>query len=194
MRVLAAALGLALLLYPLAFYLLAERLGLAAVAVALAIVGLIRVLAAVSLGPAWRIAGAVGIGLFLAGVLYWQSPALLKLYPVAVNVGLLGYGLYTLWRPPSAIERLMHAFDVPVSAAGSRYTRVVTLVWCAFFAANGTLAAYTALAAPTAVWAAYNGAVSYAAAAVLFAAEYAVRIVYKRRVAAAGGHPRTDGP
>jgi uncharacterized membrane protein len=59
----------------------------------------------------------------------------------------------------------------------------VTLAWCGFFLVNGTIAAWTALAAPLAWWTLYNGLLSYLLIAALFGAEWVARGVYRRRVA-----------
>ena len=177
-----ALLGLALLLYPLLFYLLVDRAGLAVAAGLLAALALGRLLMLGGVAPRWRWLAAGSLVALLIGVVYWHSATLLKLYPVVINAALLAFGLYTLWRPPSAIERLMHSLGLPVSAAGVPYTRAVTMLWCGYFAVNGSIAAYTALVASTGVWALYNGAMSYAAAAVLFGLEYVCRGIYRRRV------------
>lgn len=179
----AGMLGLALLLYPVGYYLLAGHLGLTSLVVLFAVLALLRIMGARHL--ALRVRGALAAALvaFAAAILLWQSPGLLKLYPVAVNGGLLIFALYTLRFPPSAIERLVRRLNLSVSAAGVGYMRNVTWLWCGFFAVNGSIAAYTALAANTATWAVYNGAVSYIAAGVLFAVEFVVRGFYRRRVA-----------
>ncbi|MDZ7668575.1 MAG: hypothetical protein U5Q16_03840 [Gammaproteobacteria bacterium] len=148
-----------------------------------ALLAMLRVLGARHVAPRWRGAAAAALAVFVAAVLLWQSTSLLKLYPVAVNVGLLLFALYTLRYPPSAIERLVRGLNLSVSAAGVGYMRNVTWLWCAFFVVNGSIAAYTALATDTATWAVYNGAVSYAAAGLLFAVEFVVRGFYRRRVA-----------
>lgn len=183
MRQWAGMLGLALLLYPVGYYLLAGHLGLTGLVALFALLALLRVMGARRLAPRWRVAAAAAVAAFVAAILIWESATLLKLYPVAVNGGLLAFALYTLRYPPSAIERLVRGLNLSVSAAGVGYMRNVTWLWCGFFAINGGVAAYTALAADTATWAVYNGLVSYAAAAVLFAVEFVVRGFYRRRVA-----------
>lgn len=179
----ARVLMLALLLYPVGYYLFADRLGLTGVAALFAVLVLLRVLGASHVAPRWRYGAAVGVVAFVFAIVYWQSAVLLKFYPVAVNGALLAFALYTLYRPPSAIERLVRQLDMSVTEAGVGYMRNVTWVWCVFFAVNGGIAGYTAVAADTGTWAVYNGAISYAAAATLFAVEFVVRGFYRRRVA-----------
>jgi len=178
----AALLVPVLLVYPILFHLLHERLGLAGLGVLLGALVLGRLFTLPGIPAPWRVAVGAAAVAFVLAVLHWRSSDLLELYPVAVNAVLLAYGLYTLRYPPSAIERLMRALDVPVSDAGVGYTRNVTILWCIFFAANGAVAGYLALAASTAAWAWYNGAVSYLLAGVLFAVEFVFRGFYKRRV------------
>lgn len=173
----------AIAVYPILFYLLIDRMGLAATATGLGMLVAARLLILERLAPSWRLFCAVGLGAYLTLVLVVDDAKLFKLYPVAINGALLCYGLYTLYRPPSAIERLMRLLNVPVSEAGVKYTRGVTILWCGYFALNACAAAYTALASPLYVWAAYNGAISYAIAAALFAGEWLFRGWYKRQAA-----------
>ncbi len=63
--------------------------------------------------------------------------------------------------------------DFPEHAVA--YTRKVTMVWCAFFVFNGSMALSTVLFGDLAIWAFYNGFVSYALMALLFAGEYLLR-------------------
>jgi uncharacterized membrane protein len=189
-RPLAALVAVALLIYPLLFYLLYDRTGLAGTGVLLGALVLGRLIMLDWLPRLWRCLAAVAVFAFLAAVWRWHSEAMLKLYPVAVNAALLGYAVYTLWRPPSAIERLMQALRNPVSDAGRGYARAVTIVWGVFFAVNGGIAAYTALAAPTAAWAVYNGVLSYLAAGLLFGVEYLFRGYYRRRLHGTAGAAR----
>jgi len=70
-------------------------------------------------------------------------------------------------------------------AGGVAYTRKVTIMWCAFFVANGLAALATALWASNEVWLLYNGLVSYLLMGALFAGEWLVRRRIKARMAAA---------
>lgn len=104
-----------------------------------------------------------------------NSEALLRLYPAAVNLGmLLLFGL-SLRYPPSMVERIARMREPNLPKAVVRYTRRVTLVWCAFFVANGTLAAYTALYSSRGLWALYNGLIAYLLMGALFVSEWLFR-------------------
>lgn len=74
-----------------------------------------------------------------------NSELLLRLYPAAVNVGLLLIFAGSLVVPPSMVERFARLADADLPAAAIAYTRRVTQIWCAFFVANGACALYTAL-------------------------------------------------
>ena len=120
--------------------------------------------------------------LLLAGMTAWtNSELLLRLYPVAVNLGmLLLFGL-SLAFPPSMIERFARLGEPDLPPAAVGYTRRVTQLWCVFFVANGAVAAYTALHASRDVWALYNGLVAYLLMGGLFAGEWLFRRFFLAR-------------
>lgn len=104
-----------------------------------------------------------------------NSEALLRLYPAALSLGMLLLFALSLKFPPSMIERFARLHEPELPPAGVRYTRRVTQVWCAFFVANGSVAAWTALYASRDVWALYNGLISYLLVGLLFAGEWLLR-------------------
>lgn len=126
----------------------------------------------------WGFALALG-----AAVLVWSGHAELgvRTWPVLINVGLLGVFAWSLYHPPSVIERLARRQEPDLPPSGVRYTRRVTQVWCGFFAINGTLSLLTALYADQALWTLYNGGIAYALSALLFAGEWCIRQGVKRR-------------
>jgi uncharacterized membrane protein len=65
---------------------------------------------------------------------------------------------------------------------GVRYTAKVTKVWCLFFLANGTVAAYTALYASREMWVFYNGFLGYCLMGALLAGEWLFRRSRMRKV------------
>ena len=125
----------------------------------------------------WSVAGA----LLLVACAIWSNMLLpLKLYPVLVNAALLaGFG-YSLFVPPSMVERLARLREPDLPPAAVAYTRRVTQVWCLFFVANGALALGTALLASEAVWSLYTGVIAYLLMGLLFGGEYLVRRRFKR--------------
>ena len=62
-----------------------------------------------------------------------------------------------------------------LNAVETRYCRSVTIVWCAFFAANGAIAAALALWAPLAWWTLYSGLLAYVLIGAVFVIEFLVR-------------------
>lgn len=120
--------------------------------------------------------GVVLVALALAAVT-WIGNALMpiKLYPVAVNAFMLIMFASTIIRPPSAIERLARLSEPDLPEVAVAYTRQVTMVWCAFFLINGSIALYTAGWGTEAQWTLYNGAISYVLMGVIAAIEWLVR-------------------
>ena len=108
------------------------------------------------------------------------SSFFLKLYPVCISgIFLAAFG-YTLFSPPSMVFRFAIMMDrrIPGSLAESRvkiYCRRVTVIWCAFFVLNGSLAFVTVLSDNDILWSIYNGGLSYLLMGMLFAGEYIVR-------------------
>ena len=99
---------------------------------------------------------------------------LLMSLPVVISGVLLAYFAGSLATVP-IVERFARMQSASLSPAQIRYCRAVTLVWCAFFVANGSAAALLALFAPLSTWAAYTGAGAYVLMGLLGATEYVVR-------------------
>ena len=112
-----------------------------------------------------------------------NSPVLLQYYPVCMNALMLTMFLTSLFRPPSIIEQIARIKTPDLPEAGVSYTRKVTMVWCGFFAVNGTIALYTILDTTMAFWAVYNSLISYSLMGLLFAGEYLVRRNVQRSTA-----------
>lgn len=123
--------------------------------------------------------------LLLVGVsaVLLNSAVLLQYYPVCINLLLLVLFANSLARPPSLIEQIARIKSPDLPLAAIAYTRKVTIVWCVFFALNGTVALYTVLDADLGIWAIYNSFVSYSLMGLLFAGEYLVRRQVKRNIA-----------
>lgn len=125
----------------------------------------------------WWLLGA----LLLAVLAVWKNAWMpLKLYPVLINVVLLGVFGYSLIAPPSLIERFARMQEPDLPPYAVLYTQRVTQVWCAFFFINGAIALGTALWASPAIWSLYNGVIAYALMGCLFGGEYLVRLRVKR--------------
>ncbi|HEX8595603.1 MAG TPA: hypothetical protein VF682_20370 [Pseudomonas sp.] len=116
---------------------------------------------------------AIGFCLLLAG---FDSPQLLRWYPVLISASMLGlFGSSLVYGPP-IIERLARLREQDLPEIAVRYTRHVTQVWCGFFLGNGLIAAALTLWAPLSWWTLYTGLISYGLMALLFAGEWIVRL------------------
>lgn len=165
-------LGLLTMAYPLVIYLGLQHYSPRVMALALVALALLR--ATTTRQAGWRVLALVA-GLLAAAVLVSDHALPLKIYPVLVNVALLGVFGWSLAHPPTLAERLARLREPDLPAHGVAYTRRVTQAWCVFFVCNGTIAAVTAFAASDRVWALYNGAIAYGLIGAMFAGEWLVR-------------------
>nr|WP_254699932.1 hypothetical protein [Trinickia violacea] len=145
----------------------------------------------------WGVAAVLSCA--CAAIALTGSELLLRLYPTLVNAGLLAAFAATLNGGPTMIEKFARLRHPELSARQVQHTRRVTLVWCAFFAANGAVSAYLALCGARAAWALYNGVVAYLMIGALIAVEIVWRHVFvlpKRpvTVAASLGAARREAP
>ena len=123
------------------------------------------------------LAGAI---LCLSGAISNQI-LIIKLYPVAISLMLLVTFYYSLLHPPTIIERFARIKEANLSAAAINYTQKITIIWCSFFAINGLIALWTALAQNAKIWAIYNGLISYILIGALFVTEFIYRQYAKRK-------------
>jgi len=166
--------------YPFIVYLTIDRVGSGALGIILVAMLLARgfLLNSRAPGIVW---GALVIAVIVAGLLFVDDTGIvLKLYPLLVNLGLLCACTYTLIYPPSIIERIARASGTKLSIKAPMYTRVVTMIWCVFFALNGLTSALTAFFGTIGIWALYNGAIAYGLAGTLIVGEMIFRHFYKR--------------
>ena len=173
-NVLFAALTLS---YPLAIWLLGDRVEPRWLALSLILLGALRLAAAgqkkwigLALG-AFALAAITGV--FNVG---WP----LRWYPVFVNGSLLVLFGVTLFKPPSMVERLARLREPDLPPRAVEYTRKVTMAWCGFFIVNGSIAAATSLWGTDAQWALYNGGIAYGLMGVFAGVEYLIRLKVKK--------------
>ncbi|WP_028292112.1 COG4648 family protein [Oceanobacter kriegii] len=126
----------------------------------------------------------VGLLALLSGWTWFaESDVALKLYPVLISLNLLVLFGWSLWHPPTIVEKLARLQDSNLPPSGIAYTRKVTKVWCGFFLVNGSIALATVLHGNDQLWTLYNGLISYLLMGTLMAGEFLVR----RRVKAQHG-------
>jgi len=122
--------------------------------------------------------GLAAIGIALAAVATALAAPALLLYapPVLINLALAIVFGNSLRAPREALittfARMEHA-ELPADLA--LYTRRLTLVWTALFAAMAAVALALALAGSLATWSTFTNVVSYLLVAALFAGELAYR-------------------
>ena len=164
--------------YPLAIWLLGDRVSPRWLALSLVLLGALRLAA-----TRQRLWIGLGLGALalaaLTGALNVGWP--LKWYPVFVNTSMLVLFGVTLFRPPSMVERLARLKDPNLPPHAIAYTRKVTLAWCGFFLVNGTIAALTATVGTEQQWGLYNGLVSYILMGVFGGTEFLIRRVVQKR-------------
>ena len=132
----------------------------------------------ISKSARWLAAGAILLGVI---AILGNQMLPLKLYPVLVNLGFLVAFGYSLYFPPSMVERFARMREPDFPASAIAYTRRVTQVWCGFFCINGAIAFATAMWATEAVWLLYTGVISYVLMGVLFGVEFLFRIRFRRQ-------------
>lgn len=179
-RWIATALLLVGLLYPFAVYFGIEHLSPRLFASVLGGLWLARALTGAK-KPGNRLLAVVALG-FCAALWLLDSSALLRWYPVLINLTLLAlFGLSLKFGPP-VIERIARLSEPDLPPSGVRYTRQVTWLWIGFFIFNACLATALTLWAPLSWWTLYNGLIAYMLMGLLFAGEWLVRQRLRSRV------------
>ena len=177
-RLLGLLLVVAGLLYPFAVYYGMEHLSPRLFAALLGGLWLARALSQQGKPGSRWMAGAALAFFALLGLA--GEPALLRWYPVLLNLMLLVlFGLSLKFGPP-VVERLARLREPELPEHAVRYTRKVTLVWAGFFLANALLISALTLWAPPAWWVLYTGLIAYVLMGLLFAAEWLIRQQVRR--------------
>lgn len=123
-------------------------------------------------GNRWMAASAITFCVLLA---VFDSPLLLRWYPVLISAFMLGLFVLSLKYGPPMIERLARLREPQLPEKAVVYTRQVTVAWSVFFLCNGLLAAALTLWAPLSWWMLYTGLISYGLMGLLFAIEWLIR-------------------
>ena len=122
-------------------------------------------------------AGAVVLILALLPV---NEMLAIKIYPLTISFGLAVVFSYSIFRPPTIIERIARRMAPNLNERGVRYTRQVTKAWVVFFIVNGFISAWTALFENIDVWLLYNGFISYIIMGLFFSLEFLIRQTVKK--------------
>lgn len=146
--------------------------------IAIVLIGLLalrQVLGGGRAAPGSRLVFITGL-IFCAFAIWRNDLITLRFYPVVVNGAMLSLFSWSLFNPPTVIERLARLREPNLSPSGVAYTRRVTQVWCGFFILNGGIALATAFWSSFEIWSLYNGLIAYLLMGALFGGEYLVRI------------------
>ncbi|GJM11510.1 MAG: hypothetical protein DHS20C11_37860 [Lysobacteraceae bacterium] len=174
------ALGLLTLAYPFVVYFGLSRFQPSIIALLLVAVLAVRLGLASGTERTWVFWPLLVLLSYSIAAVITGSQLMLLIYPVLVSLCFLSIFAWTLFRPPSLIERIVRARGEQISEFGPPYMRTVTIVWCGFFIANAIVAAYTVTLSLSA-WTLYNGLLSYLAIGTLGCIELVCRRAYKRK-------------
>jgi uncharacterized membrane protein len=175
------AIGLLTTLYPFAVYFGTQYLPPWKIASVLMVLLGLRLIASYSIKH-WSYPLLI-VGIMYFGVAIWSNQLLtLRFYPVIANAAMLLLFAWSLYSPPSLIERIARIQHPNLPPEGVIYTRRVTQIWCGFFSINGSIALATALWSSMETWSLYNGLIAYILMGILFAAEYLIRIKTQKHV------------
>ncbi|WP_432464553.1 hypothetical protein [Agarivorans sp. QJM3NY_33] len=168
--------GLVLLIYPLLVFIGLQQQQMKLLLLVLAAAMLLRLIVASSnkaMAPLLVATAILGLALIAASSIT-QSSTFLLFYPVMVNLCLLCVFTYSVLINQPVITQLAKLKHPNLDAAGERYTRKVTLIWCVFFVINGSIALLSCYLS-TELWTLYNGLISYLAIGSLLTAEFCYR-------------------
>ena len=104
-----------------------------------------------------------------------------RVYPVLTSFGLAALFGFSLFRPPSMVERIARLHDPDLPPDAVVYCWRVTLVWTLFGLFNGAIAWSTAVWGTLETWTLWNGVVAYILIGTLFIGELMVRSVVRRK-------------
>jgi uncharacterized membrane protein len=122
---------------------------------------------------------AAAVSLTCLLVVISNSARILLINPCLISAVFLGCFGYTLFHPPSMVERFARLQKPQLPPAAIAYCRKVTIAWCLFFIFNGGISLWTALqhqvGDPLQIWTLYNGLISYLIMGLLGGTEYLIR-------------------
>jgi uncharacterized membrane protein len=113
--------------------------------------------------------------LFMLVIAFVNQTGWLLAYPALVSMVFFTVFSYSLFYPPSIIERLARLEDPDLPPKGMDYTRKVTQVWIGFFLLNALISLFTIWYGDPWLWSLYNGGVSYLLMGLLMTVEMIVR-------------------
>jgi uncharacterized membrane protein len=150
------------------------------IAAALILLALRLVAAQSEIARFWRVPLLVaGLLLLIASVL--DSAFAVSAYPALMSLAAASVFGWSLYCPPSLIERIAVLTDGDLSSSGRLYCRKVTVIWFAWLIANAVIAIGLSIWGSLAAWTLWTGLISYLITGALFAGEIAFRHLLKWR-------------
>jgi uncharacterized membrane protein len=117
----------------------------------------------------------------LAALLALRPMLAMQAYPPLLNVCLAATFGWSLFRPPTIIERIARSRRPNLPQNAIAYTRGVTWMWMIFFLVNACVSSICALFFTVTVWTLWNGFIAYILIGTLFTGEFMVRRWRMRR-------------
>ncbi len=121
--------------------------------------------------------GAVALilgGLALLMQLF-NNVVFVKIYPASMSFFFFCIFTYTLFSPPTMIEKFARIKHPNLEPHVISYTRNVTIIWSVFLFINSCILLYTAFYTSVEIWTLYSGFICYCLMGVLFVGEYIIR-------------------
>jgi uncharacterized membrane protein len=118
---------------------------------------------------------AAALGVVLIPAALFDEGQFFLLVPVLVNAVLLIAFGRTLLNGPSMVESFARLRGRQLPTDEIAYCRIVTVIWCLFFALNGGFTLWLALYRSLAWWTLYTGLLAYLLIGALFATEMVYR-------------------
>lgn len=119
--------------------------------------------------------GLCAMMLILGGLFIRTEMGAVQAYPILVSLSVAAYFLYSIFQPPTIIERIARKIDPDLTPDGVLYTQRVTWVWVSFLLFNASISFASALWGSMEQWLLWNGLVSYLLMGIVFMGEYCVR-------------------
>lgn len=174
--------AIVVLLYPLAVYLGLHYFEPKTIALLLGVLVLIR--GFIARGKFLQAFKSLWLIVLIAGLciatlsFFLNTTSGLKLYPAIITASFLAVFGYSLYSPPSVIERIARVQEPELPAEAIPYTNNVTKIWCTFFIVNILISLYTTFFTTIEVWTLYNGFISYLLMGLLFFGE----LIYRKLI------------
>lgn len=167
--------------YPFLIYFGLSQYGIRALALFLLVILSLRVLLWQQFAQREKII-LLSLIFILCSLAAWlQSEALLRFYPVLMNLGFGVVFILSLYTEKPIIERLMGLVVNDFTEPAIRYLRGLTLLWGVVLLTNAIVSFYTACCLSLQQWTIYNGAIVYAIFGLITLGELVFRHFYKKR-------------